>query len=348
MATKPFFWAARNGWYLWTKDRSGKPKRVFLAKTKNAAYEVWEQGLSSGKGFLKRDPLFADVAAMWLARQLERRAQGQVGAKWLARAARTVDVFVRDNPKIRVSDMSPEFVRQWLGAKSAAYEHTELSVLKQVLKWAKWEADLIDASPLATLKLSKGQSRKRVLTLDEHRALVRAARRPRDRALLWFMWWCGCRPEELHALRWEQVSKDGSRAILTEHKNAKKTKKPRVLYFTPNGAALLRKYRRTCGLVFTNSKQRAWTKDAIATLLRELSGRAFGSEKTKYGKAKTNEKTVTLYAYRHSFATRALEQGVGVADLAEIMGTSIEVISRNYAHVYRGQSRLAAIAAQIK
>jgi integrase len=55
----------------------------------------------------------------------------------------------------------------------------------------------------------------------------------------------------------------------------------------------------------------------------------------------------TAYAYRHSYATRAIEQGVGVADLAEILGTSIEVISRNYAHLDKSKKRLSDIAGRV-
>ena len=56
----------------------------------------------------------------------------------------------------------------------------------------------------------------------------------------------------------------------------------------------------------------------------------------------------TAYAYRHTYATRALEQGVSTADLAEILGTSAEVIARNYSHPDKSKMRLAKIAGEVR
>jgi site-specific recombinase XerD len=108
-----------------------------------------------------------------------------------------------------------------------------------------------------------------------------------------------------------------------------------VIYFCPNAAKLLRtgRERATDELVFLNARGQKWTKDAVVCMLRRL-------------RAKTGI-DATAYAYRHSYATRAIEQGVGVADLAEILGTSIEVISRNYAHLDKSKQRLSDIAAKV-
>lgn len=43
---------------------------------------------------------------------------------------------------------------------------------------------------------------------------------------------------------------------------------------------------------------------------------------------------VVAYAYRHSFATSALERGVGVAQVAELLGhTSTDMVMRVYGHL---------------
>jgi integrase len=42
------------------------------------------------------------------------------------------------------------------------------------------------------------------------------------------------------------------------------------------------------------------------------------------------------YAFRHAFASNAAASGVGVAELAVLMGSSIETLSRYYIHVVSG------------
>lgn len=102
----------------------------------------------------------------------------------------------------------------------------------------------------------------------------------------------------------------------------------------PEAQRVLRQLRKAKGQVFTNRNGDVWTKDAIVKRMGNLQKRT-GLE-------------LTAYAYRHGYATRALEQGVSVADVAELLGTSIEVISRNYAHLDRGNERLMNQAKRVK
>jgi len=45
-------------------------------------------------------------------------------------------------------------------------------------------------------------------------------------------------------------------------------------------------------------------------------------------------KGLIAYAYRHSFATDALVNGVGIAQVAELLGhTSTEMVMRHYSHI---------------
>lgn len=47
------------------------------------------------------------------------------------------------------------------------------------------------------------------------------------------------------------------------------------------------------------------------------------------------------YAMRHTFATWALDGGVGIYDLARLMGTSVQMIDRTYGHLAKGQAERA-------
>lgn len=332
---EPFYWEERKGYYVWIRV-DGKRRRKFLAETKRAAFEVWKDGIASGSlrnG--KGDPKFETVAGQWLELQIRRLERNEVSSGWVDRVTDTIVNFKKANPGIKCSAITPKRFTDWIGQVSVATEHTQGSTLKQILRWAAKHANLIDKSPLESLKLSKGNRREAIFTIDDHRKLVAQSKTPRIRCLLWFAWWTGTRPIELRELMWEDINQDCSRATLTKHKNARKTSKPRVIYFNHNAQSLLKKHRKQSGLVFLNARGRKWTKDAIVGRMRAL--------------RKNAKVEGTAYAYRHSYATRALEQGIAVADLAEIMGTSIEVISRNYAHLEKSKAdRLDETAKRIK
>jgi integrase len=331
MTSQPFFWEAKNGWYWWTRTATNKRKRVFLARGKKQAWAVWKDMLAASS-----DPLdggsFATHSQRWLKRQQTRKDRGEVSAVWLARVTRTVEAFSKANPTVKCSQITPDVATAWLGQCSSAYEHTEVSALKQILKWCVQE-QVIASNPLESMKLSKGKRRETILTLDQHRHLVSFAP-PQVRCLLWFAWWTGCRPSELRDLQWQQVAKDCSHAILVEHKRARSTGKHRVIYFSPTAVAILKRHRKAKGFVFVNSRGGPWSKNMLVTWMRRLREKS-GIE-------------VTAYTYRHSYVTRALEQGVSVSDVAEIAGTSVEMISRNYSHLDKGKQRLADIAAKIR
>ena len=321
MANQPFYWKAKDAWYLWTWQ-NGKRVRVHLAKTKSEAIARWRLMSDTSA-----DPYFETVANQWLIRQVSRLKRREVSKAWVERIARTIKAFVSANKGLRCSSLTPNVATRWLGDCEASYEHSEVSTLKRILRWAV-EEKLIPSSPLESMRLSKGKRRMVILSIDEHRRLTRGSS-PEFRSLLWFAWWTGCRPSELRSLEWSHISADCTYAKLTEHKNARKTSKPRVIYFPPNAVALLRRNRGK-GPVFLNAKSRLWTKNAVVCRMKRL------KEKTGID--------ATAYAYRHSYVTRALERGVSVADVAELVGTSIEIISRNYAHLELGKQRLLDLA----
>lgn len=330
MASTPYFWTEKNAWYVYTRDATGKRKRVRLAKTKREAFTRWKAGLASGQAINENDATFSHVAAKWLAVQVRRCKQGDVSGKWLKRVARTIESFDAKHPSIRCSSITPSIVRDWLGPDaSASYEHTEASTLKQVLRWAFKEERIISSSTLESMRLSKGARREVVLSLDDHRALVHAGTVPGIRALLWFCWWTGARPIELRELTWEDINEGCDSAVLHKHKNSKKTGKARVIFFNRNAQAILRSHRKAEGLLFTNSRGNLWTKDTLVGWMRKLRERS--------------GKDGTAYAYRHSYITRMLEKDVSSADIAAITGTSVQMIDRNYGHLDKSQERLKSI-----
>lgn len=333
--SEPYFWAAREAWYInyWA---DGKRQKKCLGKTKAEANRRYRDWLQEGQQLRRGQVRFGRLAGEWLSRQTTRCSRGEVSKGWLARATRTIEKFTAVHPSILAKDISPRVATGWLPKGSSdAYEYTEVSILRQVLKWAH-DANQIPHNPLAGLRLSKGKRRAGCVTLESHKALVRAARDVSFKRMLWLCWWTGCRPIELRHLRWEYLNQDCSMATLHEHKTAKKTGRPRIIYVVAEAQRVLLAMRgdKTTGHVFRNNRKRPWTKDAIVNRMRRL--------------REATGLSLTAYAYRHGYATRALEKGLPVADVAELLGTSIEIIARNYSHLDERQERLKSMAQLVK
>jgi integrase len=61
----------------------------------------------------------------------------------------------------------------------------------------------------------------------------------------------------------------------------------------------------------------------------------------------------TIYTLRHSFATNAINVGIGLYELARYMGTSVEMLDQVYGHLVPGaehtaRAKLDAMAADAR
>ena len=74
----------------------------------------------------------------------------------------------------------------------------------------------------------------------------------RARASLSFMLAVGCRPSEARLLRWVQVDYRRSVCVLSAHKTAKATGRPRTLFLTPAAVEILKAQSRTSEYVFVS------------------------------------------------------------------------------------------------
>jgi integrase len=125
--------------------------------------------------------------------------------------------------------------------------------------------------------------------------------------------------------------------VLSEHKTKKKTGKPRLVYLTPAMLELTRKLmeRYPTGPLFRNSRGKPWTRNAIRCRFRNLRVKL------------PHLKGVVSYTYRHSFVTDALENGVGVAQVAELLGhTSTDMVMQHYQHLRETREHLKQVAVQ--
>lgn len=113
--------------------------------------------------------------------------------------------------------------------------------------------------------------------------------------------------------------------VFEEHKTVKKTGKPRVIYLGPEMVEMSQRLvaERPDGPLFPSRKfNRPFGKNAIRCRFRNLR------------KKLPHLKGIVAYAYRYSYASAALENGVGIAQVAELIGhTDTRMVSRHYAHL---------------
>ena len=113
--------------------------------------------------------------------------------------------------------------------------------------------------------------------------------------------------------------------VFKEHKTAKRTGKPRVIYLTPAMVELTRRLMEKYpeGPLFRGPRsKRGFTRNGVRCRFRDLRQKL------------PHLAGVISYTMRHSFATQALVNGVGIAHVAELMGhVDTSMVSQHYAHL---------------
>lgn len=160
--------------------------------------------------------------------------------------------------------------------------------------------------------------------------LESAKRDSNDQAYLMVLWFLstGCRLSELKAARYEDVSRETKlwRVPSTKEKKAK------VLPFLPDLLAALPN--KKTGHIFTNQKGGALSRFTIYGIMRRVYAGA-GVSITK------------VHSLRHSFATFALDNGVNIRHLKQMLGHSSIAVTEKYTHVINKRFHEAISALKI-
>jgi integrase len=116
------------------------------------------------------------------------------------------------------------------------------------------------------------------------------------------------------------------------HKTGRKTGKDRVIHLpadvTDEVRAIATKRR---GLIWTTPRGHRWCKPNRSIHLTRLRNRP---AVLAWCKANAFDPTkIVPMSFRHTFATRALLQGIPVAVVAELVGNTVPVLMRHYGHL---------------
>jgi integrase len=227
---------------------------------------------------------------------------------------------------VRAADLRPLHLTAWLDAHpgwKASRRHAIIAV-KRCFKWAE-EEGVVDRSPFRGVKKPPVGRRERVLTPAEKREVLGAIRDRPFRQFVFALFETGCRPGEVARVTAQHFDAARGLWVLGTHKTRKKTGRPRIVYLTPAMVELTReliaKYPE--GPLFRgNRSHRGFTPNGIRCRFRRLRAKL------------PHLQGVVSYTARHTYATEALAAGVGVMEVAELLGhTSTATVQQHYAHL---------------
>ena len=201
----------------------------------------------------------------------------------------------------------------------------KLSTLKSFYKWMVNE-EMIIHDPTAKIRTVKQEKRlPKAMSVTELEMVREACITLRERAIIETFYSTGCRISELAGIKNTDVDwQNGSLSVIG------KGNKERIVYLNPKAIYHLKKYIDECEYeendseyLFSTTRRphRKMSNVAIRNIVEDVAGRVETSKK------------VTPHVFRHTFATLAMDNGIELGDLQQLLGHSNPSTTLRYATV---------------
>lgn len=229
---------------------------------------------------------------------------------------------------VRIGELTTEMLARWVDRAAPGSRRRVHSIMAACVRWLERHghpglAELLPRKPVQrpyTRYMSDEQLRAAWLALD-------AAQAQR-----WCRWWmcdllrvamlCPLRRGELASLRWCEIDTHGKRLLLHATKTG-----DRVVPLSPVALALLARQRRSGQYVWAGSKGRGHVHDtSIHHAWVKVLERA-GLPHFRF------------HALRHSWASKALRDGVPMEHVRRVLGHTSEHMAAKYAHLSADEAR---------
>jgi integrase len=329
---KPWFRASKNAWYV---EVNGKQVRLAAGKeNEKAAFDAFYKLMAGEPRQQASDSLLiATLCDLFLEFSLLHHAK-----KSYRLYKDFLQSFCKRHGRLPALQIKPFHITRWVDQHptwKGAKRHAIVAV-KRVYSWAEQEG-LIASNPIKHVKKPPSNRRERVVSAAEKLQIMEAIKDQAFRDFVFALQETGCRPGEVAAVTAADCNFELGIWILKQHKTVGKTGRPRIIYLTPAMVELSKRLaeKHPAGPLFRNTRGRAFTGNAIRCRFKELR------------KNHPNLTGVVAYTYRHAFATKALVSGVGIAQVAELLGhTSTQMVSRYYSHLAENVAHLRQAAIQ--
>jgi len=285
--------------------------------------------------------------------------------------------FCKTYPEMDASEIRPFHVQTWVdsyGYLSKTSRRNYVRSVKRCMKWATQQGYLA-TDPVANMEVPGAEAREVRITKNEFQELRKFIRDSSFLELCEVCYETGCRPQEILRLEARHVDEVNRRWVLPPSE-AKGKKRPRIVYLPPLALAItcrrVKEY--PTGKLFRNSRENAWSTDAVncgfdrirvrmgkAKILANeqdlatMTQKEHGLSPKEWAKLTTAARSklkdqlaakqatrYSLYAFRHSWATNALESGVDALTVATLMGHSDpSTLARVYSHISSNPEHMA-------
>jgi len=224
---------------------------------------------------------------------------------------------------VNADALTAQAVGRWLHGLTVG-STTKAMTLRSVSACLGWgvATGLLPLNPCKQVPKPRSRSRstEAVITEADHLKLLASAT-PDFRLVLRVLHATGCRPGEAARISAETFDPTNGVVRLLEHK-ADATGKPRLIFLTDDVCELLKVQaeRFKVGALLRSRKGVAWNGRSITQAMMRV--------------AKKAKVKGIAYGYRHTFATRALANGVPDAHVAALLGhSSTAMLHRHYSHL---------------
>lgn len=327
---KPFFRKSKKTWYLQLGRR-----QVSLGKNRDEAFRRYRELLLHEQGAgaePSRDLTVAEACDLFLEWCLKHTES--TTREWYQQYLQD---FCNHFGNLRTTELKPFHVSRWVDMHRGwgpASQRAAIGTVKRVFSWAEGEG-LVSGNPVRKVRKPRGRRRERILSPAEREKILAAIRDQAFKDFVIALQETGCRPSEVATIAAAEVRLEDGTWVLAKHKTARKTGQPRTIFLTRRMIELSRTLtaKNPTGPLFRNTRGRRWTRNAIRCRFIRLR------------KKLPELKGVVCYTYRHTYATDALVNGVGVAEVAELLGhKDLAMIQEHYGHLAEKRDHLKRAA----
>lgn len=240
--------------------------------------------------------------------------------------------FHGDGHDFPATELKPYHIIEWIDSKPTwgnTYKRGAIVAIQRVYNWAE-EMGYITATPLRKIKKPPATRRETYMQFsDFEEILAKLTTTDPFRDLLQFVWFTGCRPQEVRHIEPRHVEIDKERIVFPAEESKGKRAKC-IIYLSGVALEIIQRLladETSGGKLFKNTRGDPWTKYSICNRFHRLS--------------QATGKRMFCYAARHGFGTRKLVQGHDHLTVAALMGhTDGSMLAKVYSHIDQDTAHL--------
>jgi len=369
---KPFFRTARKAWFVQVDG-----KQVNLGPDQDEAMRRYHKLLGSGGSGTRR---VAAIAVLPVLDEFLEWCRNNKAGRTYDWYRAYLESFADAIPTgITTDELKPLHVQKWLDANPSwkTGKRGAVIAVQRAMNWAV-RMGLIETSPIRSIEKPAAGRREHVISAEQFEKILALIGDEEFRDLINVCWETGCRPQEAVSVSAGHVDlEEGCWEFPVAESKGKKHR--RIVYMTDAASAIVRRRMAAhkSGPLFVNTDGMPWSASALNcrfTRLRSALGRAqlqkdglTPPKLKRLTQTQRNDPTVreahltavgerrrqitelaerraprySLYTFRHSWCTHALERGVDAVTVAVLMGhRDTTMISRVYSHLMQRRDHL--------